>query len=174
MRTQKRYTNTTFTHRPDHEAGRHRPPRAPAEPRVCGTCGAVYQKRRWVTAELAGPIPPRGDAGEPPVIVTCPACRKIAAKSPNGFVYFGGAFLAAHRDEIVQLVQAEAGRAAVDNPTARLIAWEAMEDGRLSVSTTTEHLAERIGRAVSRAYDGDVRYDFSHENKLARVHWHRD
>ena len=30
---------------------------------------------------------------------------------------------------------------------------------------------ERIGRAVGRAFDGDVRYDFSHENKLARVHW---
>jgi len=174
MRSQKRYTNTTFTHRTDHEAGRHRPPRAPSEPRVCGTCGAVYRRRRWVTAEDAGPLVPHDGAGAPPAVVACPACRKIAAKSPSGYVYFGGTFAQAHRDEIVRLVQAEARRAAEDNPTARLIAWERMDDGRFAVSTTTEHLAERLGQAVAKAYDGDVRYDFSHENKFARVHWHRD
>lgn len=174
MRSQKRYANTTFTHRTDHEAGRHRPPRAPSEPRVCRTCGAVYRKRRWVTADEAGPVPPRAADGTPAAVVTCPACRKIAAKVPNGFVYFGGTFAQAHREEIVRLVQAEARRAAVDNPTAQLIAWERTDDGRLAVSTTTEHLAERLGQAVAKAYDGDVRYDFSHENKFARVHWHRD
>ena len=56
MRSQKPYTNATFTHRVDHEAGRHRPPRAPGEPRVCGTCGAVYRGRRWAPA-APGPLP---------------------------------------------------------------------------------------------------------------------
>ena len=44
----------------------------------------------------------------------------------------------------------------------------------VAVSTTTEHLAQRIGHALNKAYGGEVHYDFSHENKLARVSWHRD
>lgn len=173
MRSRKPYTNATFTHRVDHEAGRHRPARAPSEPRVCGTCGAVYRRRRWVTAAAAGPVPILVD-GEPAPLTTCPACRKIAAAMASGYLYLSGAFLVAHRDEIERLVRAEAARAAEDNPTARLIAWEHIPEGPLVVTTTTEHLAERLGQALAKAYDGDVRYDFSHENKLARVYWHRD
>jgi len=42
------------------------------------------------------------------------------------------------------------------------------------LSTTTEHLAIRLGRALEKAFDGRVLYGFSHENKLAHVWWHRD
>jgi hypothetical protein len=48
------------------------------------------------------------------------------------------------------------------------------ESERLVISTTTEHLAQRLGHALEKAFDGEVRYHFSHENKLARVYWHRD
>jgi hypothetical protein len=44
----------------------------------------------------------------------------------------------------------------------------------LTVTTTTEHLAQRLGGMLEKAFGGEVRYDFSHENKLARVSWHRD
>lgn len=172
MRSRKPYTNATFTHRVDHEAGRHRPARAPAEPRVCGTCGAVYRNRRWGPA--AAGSPPLSSSGAPAAVVTCPGCRRVAAHAASGFLYLTGAFLTAHRDEIERLVTAEADRAREDNPTARIIAWEAMPEGPLVVTTTTEHLAERLGHALEKAYDGDVRFDFSHENKLARVYWHRD
>lgn len=173
MRSQKPYTNATFTRRVDHEAGRHRPSRAAAEPRVCGTCGAVYRRRRWVTARKAGLAVP-DPAATPPEIVTCPACRRIAARMGHGYLYLSGAFLDGHRDEVMGLLRAEAERAAEDNPTGRIIAWERVPGQRLMITTTTEHLAERLGRALGRACDGDVRFDFSHENKLARVYWHRD
>jgi hypothetical protein len=42
------------------------------------------------------------------------------------------------------------------------------------ITTTTEHLAIRLGRALEKAFDGRVLYGFSHENKLAHVWWHRD
>jgi hypothetical protein len=47
-------------------------------------------------------------------------------------------------------------------------------EGRLIVTTTTEHLAQRLGHALQKAYRGHVRFDFSHENKFARVYWHRN
>jgi hypothetical protein len=50
--------------------------------------------------------------------------------------------------------------------------WEETEN-QLVVKTTTEHLAQRLGHALEKAFDGDVCYDFSHENKFARVYWER-
>ncbi len=45
--------------------------------------------------------------------------------------------------------------------------------GRLIISTTTEKMAQRIGRAVKKAFHGEVAYNWSHDNKLARVDWER-
>lgn len=173
MRGNKRYTNTTFTKRVDHEAGRHRTGRATREPGVCASCGAVYANRRWTVADAK-----RGN-GEPthwrPArITTCPACVQMQGGAPSGYVYLEGAFLVAHRDDIESLLWNEAGRAAEDNPLARIMLWKENGEGKLTLSTTTEHLAQRLGRALEKAYDGKVEYDFSHENKLARVSWKRD
>jgi hypothetical protein len=44
----------------------------------------------------------------------------------------------------------------------------------LTLATTTEHLAQRLGHALKKAFKGKVHYDFSHENKLAHVYWQRD
>ena len=175
MRSNKHYTNVTFTRRVDHEAGKHRPPRAGGEPRVCITCGALYRKRRWISAELAA----KEQAPSPWVrerfdIVRCPACRRVANTVPSGIVHLDGAFLGQHRPEIVRLVQREATRAAEDNPLGRIIGWDLDPHHRLIVKTTTEHLAQRLGHALKKAFKGKVRYDFSHENKMAHVYWSRD
>lgn len=168
MRNNKRYTNATFTRRVNHEAGRHCTLRAPAEPRVCAVCGSVYARRRWTAA-------PDFDAGrhslERATVVICPACLQ-AGGVPAGFVLVSGAFFNAHRDELERLLRNEAARAACDNPLARIMAMD-RSGGQLIVQTTTEHLAQRLGHALEKAFDGRVRYDFSHENKLARVFWSR-
>jgi hypothetical protein len=65
------------------------------------------------------------------------------------------------------------------NEPLRTIHWPALWIGslvmaKLTVTTTTEHLAQRLGHAVEKAFGGNADYDFSHENKLARVSWRRD
>ncbi len=107
-------------------------------------------------------------------MTVCPACKQIRNGEPRGFVYLDGAFLDAHHDEIEQLLRNEAHRAAQDNPLGRVMDWKRGEGRKLTVSTTTEHLAQRLGHAVEKAFGGNVHYDFSHENKLARVSWRRD
>lgn len=173
MRSTKRYTNTTFTKRVDHEAGRHRAKRAPKEPAVCGSCGAVYANRRWTTAdtERSTHTP---EHWRPTKLTTCSACVQAHGGAPGGYVYLSGAFLVAHRDEIESLIRNEAERAAEDNPLTRIMLWKENGNGKLTLSTTTEHLAQRLGHALEKAFDGTVDYDFSHENKLARVTWQRD
>jgi NMD protein affecting ribosome stability and mRNA decay len=170
MRSNKRYTNTTFTRRVDHEAGKHRPPRAATEPRQCSECGAIYHKRRWVAADLTSAP---ALEGLQPLLVVCPACKQKRAGVWNGHLEVSGDFLPGHWQDIEHLLRNEADRAAEDNPLARIIDWK-KRGSRLKVTTTTEHLAQRLGHALDKAFDGQVRYDFSHENKVARVTWRRD
>lgn len=169
MKSNKKYTNATFTKRVDHEAG-HAPRTRESEPAVCAECRAVLEKDRWARAAKDDVLIYEKSGARTTV---CPACRQIKTGEPAGFVYLDGEFLAAHRAEIENLLQNEQARAAADNPLARIMRLET-DAGKLVVSTTTEHFAQQLGHALNRAYGGEVRYDFSHENKLARVYWHRD
>ena len=169
MRTAKRYTNTTFTHRPDHDKGEHRTGRAPAEPLVCRGCGAVFTKRRWVSGSTAK-ARALGPSARPTL---CPACDMKHKHLARGFLTMRGAFFVAHRTEIEALLRAEEARAVEDNPTGRILDWDTSKPDELTVSASTEHLVQRLGSALNKAYSGDVSYDFSHENKLARVTWVR-
>ena len=173
MRSKKPYTNATFTKRVDHEAGRHRPARAIHEPAVCEDCGAVYANRGWSTTHsIFGNE--RHTHWRPPQTIVCPACKQVRTGEPRGFVFVDGAFFVAHHEEVEQLLRNEAERAADDNPLARIMEWKRGEGHKLTVTTTTEHLAQRLGHALEKAFGGSADYDFSHENKLARVNWQRD
>ncbi len=173
MKTTKRYTNTTFTHRVDHDGGRRRGPHAMAGTRVCSECGALYRNRRWtigggVTTLLSRPPSDR------PAPVVCPACKMKAAGRFGGELRISGAFVTAHHDEILALLRAEGDRAAEDNPLGRVVDLQAPSRDHIVVRTSTEHLAQRLGQALHKAFDGVVHYGFSHENKFAHVTWSRD
>lgn len=170
MRSSKPYSNVTFTKRVDREAGRHRAPKAPREPLHCPQCGAIYVKRRWIAGTRPGTAALAQDS-EPKI---CPACEAAAKGFIRGHLRMEGSFLRTHRAEIEALLRNEASRAAEDNPTARIIRWEDGTKGELTIGTTTEHLTERLGHALHRAFGGEIDYGFSHENKFARAVWRRD
>lgn len=163
----KRYTNVNFTKRVDHEEGL-RPVRAGSEPARCARCGAVYVRRRWRWNDSPSAL------GSERAIrsVICPACRK-GEPAPGGIVQMTGSYFASHGDDIVRLVENETQRAAEDNPLARIIKLQRRKDG-VTILTTTEHLAQRLGHALEKAFHGDLRTVFSHENKFTRVFWKRD
>lgn len=173
MQTTKRYTNQTFTKHVDDEAGRHRTLRHLPEPAVCEICGDVYADRRWSKPD-ANRESAKHKHFRAASRVVCPACARQRSGVPSGYVYVQGNFFASHQDEIKQLLENEAQRTAEDNPMARIMEWQTGPDGTLTVTTTTEHLAQRLGHALNKAYHGKVRYGFSHRNKLVRVWWQRD
>lgn len=173
MRSNKPYTNATFTKRVDKDSGRHRTPRGESEPAVCKECGAVYAKRRWTVANLSSGASKQKD-WRPARVTVCPACKQKNSGEPRGFVFLDGAFFVKHQDEIESLLRNEAERAAEDNALARILEWKRSDGHKLTVTTTTEHLAQRLGHALEKAFGGEVQYDFSHENKLARVSWQRE
>lgn len=173
MPNKKKYSNAAFTKRVDHEAGRHRTLRNPSEPVACEVCGATYANRRW-TARVAGSVDKKHKHWRPSQLTVCPACKQARTGEPRGFVYLDGTFFVAYHEQIEQLLQNEAQRAAEDNPLARIMEWKKGDGHKLTVTTTTEHLAQRLGHALEKAFGGRTQYDFSHENKLARVSWQRD
>jgi hypothetical protein len=169
MRTTKRFSNTTFTKRVDHVEAQHQPD----EPSVCKACGAIYTKRRWVTKKQAQKSVGRA-VERPTHQILCQACAQKAEGVPGGYVYLDGAFFVKHREEVERLLQNEAKRVLAKNPLAQIMEWQSVGEEKMTITTTTEHLAQRLGHALEKAFSGSVVYDFSHENKLARVHWHRD
>lgn len=173
MRTSKRYSNVTITKRVDYESGRHHTLRTLPEPCVCRECGASYVDRRWTNGE-AQPENIKHQRFRKARLVICNACRQQLTGEPRGFVRLEGGFLSTHRTEVERLLRNEAARASADNPLARIMKWREDGNNRLIVETTTEHLAQRLGHALEKAFCGTVKYQFSHNNKLARVHWCRD
>ncbi len=148
-----------------YDAKRHDPYQAAgkyAEPAHCGTCGAVYHRGRWQWGS-----PPPGST-----VVTCPACRRIADQLPAGIVTLEGAFVEAHRDELVHLARNEAERERTDHPQNRIMGVEA-GTARIVVTTTDIHLPQRIGEALESAYDGELDVRYGDEEYTVRVDWRR-
>ncbi len=172
VKSNRRYTNQTFTKRVDHEGGLHRPPLKLAEPAFCQSCDAIYSDGHWVAKNTARESS-KHKHWRPTEATTCPACKQIQNGVAGGYVSISGSFVKEHRDEIDSLIENEAERALENNPLSRIMNRRVI-DGQVKIETTTEHLAQRLGHALKKAFAGEVSFDFSHENKVARVSWHRD
>jgi NMD protein affecting ribosome stability and mRNA decay len=136
---------------------------------VCARCQAIYKRRHWFFDEE---LLKRAKARATTRQVTCPACQKIEDNYPEGEVVLRGEFLGPHRNEIMNLVSNEEERAKGLNPLERIVRISE-SNGTLSITTTNEKLAQRIGRALQKAYQGDISYRWSEDTKYLHVEWAR-
>ncbi len=139
------------------------------EAAACEDCHALYQGKRWFFDEklfdkLAG-------AGKVRQVV-CPTCRKVKDHYVEGYLTLSGDFLVQHQDEIVTLLEKEAARVGKRSFDDRIIQI-APESGKLVVETTTEKLAQHLGRTIYKAYKGDLSFQWSEPSKFVRVYWSR-
>ena len=154
-----RYRDRIFDakrHDPYQVAGKY------AEPTRCSSCGAVFHHGRW---QWASTLPGSH-------VVLCPACQRIRDKLPAGVVTLEGLFVAAHRTELVQLVRNVAEREREEHPLNRIMQIDEGAD-RVQVSTTDIHSPQRIGEALKRAYDGELKLQYAEDEYMVRVHWRR-
>jgi hypothetical protein len=134
---------------------------------VCEGCAAEYRNKRWYAG--SGATSHSGAAR-----TVCPACLKIRDNFPGGIVTLQGGFALAHKQDIMNLVRNEEHRARGFNPLERVMSIRENGHGSIVISTTNEKLAQRLGRAMKKAFSGKVRYHWSHDNKLVRVDWVRE
>ncbi len=140
------------------------------EAAVCQECHAVYQSKRWffdgnLYDKLAG-------AGKVRHLV-CPACRKIKDHYVEGYLTLGGEFWVQHREEIVKLLEKEAAKVGKRSFADRIVQMIPEADNKLIVETTTEKLAQHLGRTIFKAYSGDLNFRWSEPNRFVRVCWTR-
>jgi hypothetical protein len=139
------------------------PRRSPTEIIQCSGCGAFYHRRRWSLTAPAGFKP----ALQPGLL--CPACQKIKAHSVSGEVHLHGV-AEQDRSEVLRLLRNEENHAREKNPLERIMRLAA-SGADWTVETTTEKLAQRLGRSLRKARGGKVQYTWSHNNKFVRVVW---
>ncbi len=163
MRAAKRY-NTQYKKKVDIDRDTYLPRLSPKEVIQCTGCGAFYHRRHWMLAMPAGFNPP---AHVHPIY--CPACRKIKERYPSGELSLKG-MDPAERQEILRILRNEEEQARNKNPLERIMNV-AQKNSDWKVETTTEKLAQRLGRSVRKARGGKLVYKWSHNNKFLRVVW---
>lgn len=132
------------------------------EPTVCKECGSLFQDGRWSWNRA----PKEANR------VVCPACRRIADSYPAGYVEIRGSFFKEHREELLNLIRNEEKLEKGEHPLERIISI-VDENEHTLVSTTGVHIARRIGKALSRAYEGDFSFQYGDDEKSIRVWWNR-
>ncbi len=154
-------------------AGRTEDPYMPEEGQeaaLCTTCKALYQNKRWFFDDnLAQKLAGTAKVKE----VMCPTCRKIKDGYPEGVLTLSGDFFAERQEEILTLVKNEAAKVGARSVADRIIKMTPEGRGKLVIETTTEKLAQHLGRAVYRAFKGDLDFRWSEMNRFVRVYWKR-
>jgi NMD protein affecting ribosome stability and mRNA decay len=145
-------------------------PAAGQEAAICSQCQALYQGKRWffdpaLYAVLAGTTKVRE--------VVCPTCRKINDRYAEGFLTLSGEFFSQHQEEIVKLLTKEAERVSRRSVMDRIIRMAPEGKDKLVVETTTDKLAQHLGRAVYQAYKGDLNFRWGEVDRFVRVYWSR-
>ncbi len=132
------------------------------EPTACPECGASFHNGRWQW----------GDAPADASQALCPACHRIHDKVPAGFLSLGGAFLAEHKEEIMNLIRHVEQREKAAHPLKRIMEVEPSADGML-ITFTDPHLARGVGEALHNAYKGELDFAYQAEERILRVSWTR-
>lgn len=128
----------------------------------CSECGALYVNGRWTWQEA----PARSHE------LICPACRRIIDRYPAGYVEIKGAFFVQHRDEILNLIRNVEKQEKDEHPLERIISINT-DNGFPLLTTTGTHVARRLGEALSRAFKGELSFQYAEDDKVIRVYWQR-
>lgn len=146
------------------------PKRGLEEKSFCKTCGALYHNKRWYTDE-AELRTLREEAGINKVV--CPACQRIEDGNPAGIVILSGGYVAKHARDILNAVKHVEAKSMLKNPLGRIMEVKEAEN-MITISTTEDKLAQKLGREIFKAHHGELHYQWSHEENFVRVNWKKD
>jgi NMD protein affecting ribosome stability and mRNA decay len=137
---------------------------------VCGSCGAVYERKRWFENAARS----RELKHDPHTEITqCAACVRAKADYPEGILTISGIFVANHHDEILHTIISWAKKERDRDTLCRIMGIKSSPEGIL-VKTTNERLVRKLGHVLHSSYQGELKFIFSHDVRLTRVRWHRD
>jgi NMD protein affecting ribosome stability and mRNA decay len=145
------------------------PKRGTKEPALCKECGALYRNKRWSVDDAELKMAKAESRLNP---VTCPACRRMADNNPAGIVTFSGDYFNEHKNDILNAIKHIETKSRVKNPLGRIM--KICEEKKiLTILTTEDKLAQKLGREIFKAHRGELHYRWNHEESLVRVTWSR-
>lgn len=139
------------------------PKRGLPEGASCKGCGISYHNKRWQVEHTQG-----GSSCQ----VLCPACQRMEDHNPGGVVTLSGPYLATHKDEILNTIKQQEAKSREKNPIGRIMEIRE-EGGSITVTTTEDKLAQKLGREVYKSQKGELHYQWSHDQHMVRVQWMR-
>lgn len=137
---------------------------------VCPQCHAIWENKHWHLDEPQYERL-RNDAEVQKVI--CPGCEKIEAGEFDGQVTLRSPLIPVNEEAILGLVYNTEARVRADNPLARIANLEVKGD-TIEILTITPFLADRIGKELRKAYDGQLDIKHSEHARFTRVIWIRE
>ena len=140
----------------------YRPKNKLPEPTICPQCGLVFHDGHW--QEMA---PPQHAQER-----ICPACHRSNDRFPAGYVTLKGDFVTGHREELVKLARTTEAAEKSRHPLQSIMDIDEARD-QITITTTDIHVARRIGEAVHRAYEGELRTNYGPDDYVVRVNWIR-
>jgi NMD protein affecting ribosome stability and mRNA decay len=145
------------------------PKKGGKEAALCRKCGAFYLNKRW-SINPAEVKDVKGESGLNKIV--CPACRRMEDDNPAGIVTLSGSYLVAHEREFLDAISHIEAKSRQKNPLGRIMAISQEKD-TITIATTEEKLAQKLGREIYKAHKGELHYQWSHDQELVRVKWTR-
>jgi hypothetical protein len=155
MRSVAKKDSTSYKKHLDVERDTYLPRLSPSGIIQCRGCGAFYYRRSWT---LKLPAEARGSTDNKRAF--CPACNKMQEKYPVGELHLLGVE-GDERRAIVSILRNEKEWARLKNPLERIMRLQQAK-GDWKIETTTEKLAQRLGRCVKKARGGKIAYRWGH------------
>lgn len=132
------------------------------EPTICKVCGLVFSDGIWKKTDK-----PKGEYFED----ICPACKRIKDNYYGGILNLKSDIIKTKKDEIVNLMRNKEKESENINPLRKIGKIEEINENEMNIYTTFEHLAVAIGKAIQRAFKGDLEIKYKENDKVARVYW---
>jgi NMD protein affecting ribosome stability and mRNA decay len=137
------------------------------EVKICPTCDAVSNIKRWETAPVLHAVYAKDKSVERAL---CPGCQRVKEKYIDGIVELNGEVIAKKAKDIKGLIENILSYARSDDPANHIVSMKGTGN-KLTISTTTVWLAETIGKAIRRQYKGHLEIHFGHGEEFVRVYW---
>ncbi len=137
--------------------------------RICPGCKAVSEKKRWAIRPELYALYEKDKTAEK---MLCPGCERVKDKRVDGWVELNGKILKSKAKELRSMIDNIAAYARTDDPVHRIISIKE-GTGKWDIETTSEWLAETIGKAIERQYRGDLKLHFNHDEEFVRVYWYQ-
>lgn len=136
-------------------------------PAVCERCHAYLESDHWRYSEHR-----YEEMRTLPGVKTmlCPGCLRIERRLYEGEVTVRHRWDVFDKEMILHIIHNEEARLRVANPAARIALIEDHGD-ELYVLTTTQFLAERIGKALHKSCHGSLRLSHLPRERFTRVWW---